>query len=176
MRVVVAEATGQVLDSYDLAKVLKLDEKQLESAWIRGLGVDRDGRLLVTFPLLFRVAIISPDKTFKLIGSRGSSPGKFNIIGKMVSDERGYYYLTDTLRCVVMVFDPEFKFLGEFGYRGDEPGNLIAPLDIAVGNDKVFVAQAGNRGVSVFKVTLPEPPPPPPTSAPATPPPTAAPR
>jgi hypothetical protein len=174
MNVVVADTTGKVLAHHDLKKLLQLDEQQVQSSWVRGMSVDRDGRLLVTLPLLFKVAIISPDRTFKLFGSRGSTPGRFNIIGKMVSDERGFYYLTDTLRCVVMVFDPDLKFLGEFGYRGDEPSNLISPLDIAVGNGKVIVAQAGNRGVSVFKVTLP--PPPPPTSAPATPPPTAAPR
>ena len=183
MSVVVTDTTGQLLVHHDLRKLLQLDEKQLESAWMRGLGVDPVGRILVTLPLLFKVAILSPDKTFKLFGSRGSTPGRFNIIGKMVSDEKGFYYLTDTLRSVVMVFDPDLKFIGEFGYRGDEPSNLIAPLDIAAGNGKVFVAQAGNRGVSVFRVELPPPEPaappaapPPPTSAPATLPSTAAPR
>jgi hypothetical protein len=172
MNVVVADTTGKFLAHYDLRKLLQLDEQQLQSTWMRGLSVDREGRILATLPLLFRVAIVSPDRTFKLFGTRGSTPGRFNIIGKMVSDEKGYLYLTDTLRCVVMVFDPDLKFLGEFGYRGDAPENLIAPLEIAAGNGKVFVAQAGNRGVSVFQVELPEAP----TSAPANPPATAAPR
>lgn len=186
MNVVVADPSGKVLAQLDVKKLLKLEEKDLDSAVMRGLGVDPEGRILITMPLLFKVALISPDQSVRLFGTRGSVPGRFNIIGKMTADEKGYYYLTDALRSVVMVFDPDLEFLGEFGYRGDEPDNLIAPIDIAAGNGKVWVAQAGNRGVSVFKVELPPRPPPepaaapaapaPPTSAPATPPAKAAPR
>jgi hypothetical protein len=190
MVVVVADLEGNVLATHDLKKILKLSDKELDSATIRGMGVDRDGRILLTLPLLFRVSLVSPDQSVRSFGTRGSTPGRFNIIGKMTSDEKGYYFLTDTLRCVVMVFDPDLKFLGEFGYRGDDVDNLITPLDIAAGNGKVFVSQAGSRGVSVFRVKLPPPEPaappesvgtpaasaPPPTSAPATPPAKAAPR
>jgi hypothetical protein len=53
-----------------------------------------------------------------------------------------------------MVFDKEFRFIREFGYRGDKPGNLIRPNDLAMGNSgKLYVTQVRNRGVSVFSLT-----------------------
>jgi hypothetical protein len=54
---------------------------------------------------------------------------------------------------VVLVFDQELNFQLEFGYRGDQPSNLIVPDDLAVDSSgNVYVGQAANRGVSVFKV------------------------
>jgi hypothetical protein len=51
-----------------------------------------------------------------------------------------------------MVFDSStLRFLGEFGYRGDDPENLIAPSNVAVGNGRVYVSQS--RGaVKAFAV------------------------
>jgi hypothetical protein len=55
---------------------------------------------------------------------------------------------------VVMIFDRGFNFLGEFGYRGARPENLIVPDDVVVDKkDRVYVAQARRRGVSVFALT-----------------------
>jgi hypothetical protein len=60
----------------------------------------------------------------------------------------------ERLRSVVMIFDREFRFLKEFGYRGDKPGNLIRPSELALGNSgKLYVTQLRNRGVSVFSIT-----------------------
>jgi hypothetical protein len=62
--------------------------------------------------------------------------------------------VVERLRSVVMVYDREFRFLQEFGYRGSKPGNLIRPNEVAVGNSgKLYVTQVMNRGVSVFTVT-----------------------
>jgi len=65
----------------------------------------------------------------------------------------GYIYVSDRLRNVVLVFDRDLMFQTEFGYRGDQPSNLIVPDDLAVDSSgNVYVGQAANRGVSVFKV------------------------
>jgi hypothetical protein len=66
------------------------------------------------------------------------------------TDDQGNLFVLDRLRSVVMVFDPDLTFQLEFGYRGEGPSNLIAPYDLAVGNGKVFVSQARDRGVKVF--------------------------
>ena len=72
----------------------------------------------------------------------------------MAADERGSIFVADTLRCVVMIFDRELRFLKEFGYRGLEPGSLIAPMELAAdGNGRVYVSQSANRGVSVYRLT-----------------------
>jgi len=162
--VLVTDVAGAFKASYrvpDLVKGSPLEtarggdkggEKKSPNYFIGAFSVDDGGNLLFTMPTLFFACIVSPTGEVKVFGTRGSAPGKFNIVGKMVADESGNYFLTDKLRSVVMVFDKDLRFVGEFGYRGDNPENLVAPFDIAVGNGKVFVAQAGNRGVSVFKV------------------------
>ncbi len=162
--VVVTDVTGAYRRSYRVPDLLKGHlpdvsragekgrEKEPPNLFIGAFSVDDGGNLLFTMPTLFFACVVSPNGEVRMFGARGSAPGKFNIAGKMVADESGNYFLTDKLRSVVMVFDKDLKFVGEFGYRGDNPENLVAPFDIAVGNGKVFVAQAGNRGVSVFKV------------------------
>jgi hypothetical protein len=53
-----------------------------------------------------------------------------------------------------MIFDKEFRFQSEFGFRGLRPGNLIVPRDLETdGNNRVFVTQKRKRGVSVYSLT-----------------------
>ena len=59
--------------------------------------------------------------------------------------------VVDKLRCVVMVFDADFNFLTEFGYRGTRPENLIVPDDVVVDRKgRLYVTQGRMRGISVF--------------------------
>jgi hypothetical protein len=86
-------------------------------------------------------------------GRSGSGRGKFGVAAGIATDEMGYVYVADRLRCVVMVFDRDLQFQTEFGYRGDQPSNLTAPDGLAIDSSgNVYVGQAANRGVSVFRV------------------------
>jgi hypothetical protein len=155
MRVLVTDKAGVFEKTYDIGKLLNLDDKQRSETGMVGFSLDKDGNILFTVPTLFTAYIVSPDMKLKSFGVRGSAPGKFNVVSGIVSDDRGYYYIADTLRCVVMVFDKDFKFQTEFGYRGLDPGNLIAPSDLAVDNSgKVYVTQGRRRGVSVYRVSM----------------------
>jgi hypothetical protein len=129
---------------------------------MNGLWVDGQGNYYFTMPLSFTAFVMSPERALRQFGSRGSSPGRFNIAGSIVTDERGWIFVLDRLRSVVMVFDPALQFVFEFGYRGDGPSNLIAPFDLAVGNGKIFVSQARSRGVKIFQYDFSKPAPPPP--------------
>lgn len=154
MKVLVTDQHGAYKTDYDLGVLLKLDEKKIRDSGIAGFTVDRDGDLLFTIPVHFQVYIVSPDRSVRGFGISGSSPGKFNIIAGIIADDRGNLYVTDTLRCVVGVFaKKDFTFKGEFGYRGFDPGNLIAPRELAFLDDKIYVTQSRNRGVSVFRIT-----------------------
>jgi outer membrane protein assembly factor BamB len=95
---------------------------------------------------------MTPDKKMRMFGTRGSSPGKFNIVSGITADDQGNIFVTDTLRCVVIAFDKDFNFKTEFGYRGLDPGNLIAPMELVVNNDRVYVSQSRSRGVSVYRI------------------------
>jgi hypothetical protein len=155
LRVAVLDLTGAFQRWYSLGDILGLDPKARREAAFGGFDVDGDGSLLFTIPTMFTAFVVSPKgQIARTFGVRGSSPGRFNIVGKLVRDDTGHSYVLDRLRSVVMVFDADLSFLGEFGYRGDDPENLVAPYDLVVGNGKVFVSQARNRGVSVFQVSI----------------------
>lgn len=155
MKVVVTDMNGAYLDGYDLAALLRFDEKKRADTGIVGFSVDKEGNIFFTIPVQFQAYKVTPDRRIVSFGQKGSAPGKFNIVGGITSDDRGYLYLTDTLRCVVMVFDKDFKFLKEFGYRGYGPGNLIAPMELTVDNrGRIYVSQSARRGVSVFQVKI----------------------
>jgi hypothetical protein len=151
MNVVVVDRSGAAVASYELAKIIGLGPRDAAEAMMRGFNVDGDGNLLFTVASVFSAYVVSPAGKVRAFGSKGSSPGKFNIVSGIAADEEGRLFLTDSLRSVVMVFDKDFRFLGEFGYRGPDPDNLISPFDVAVGNGRVYVSQS--RGaVKAFAV------------------------
>ena len=156
MKVVITDINGVFQSSYDLAALIKFDESKVRAnTGIFGLTVDNNGRILFTIPSLFSVFVVSPDGAVTSFGKRGSSPGKFNIVSGIAEDDKGNIYVTDKLKCAVIVFDRDFNFKTEFGYRGFDNDNLIVPNDLAVDKSgKVYVSQLRNRGVSVFAVNL----------------------
>ena len=150
MRVVVADEQGAVEKTHDLASAIRAVEPQARLG-MNGFWVDAQGTMYATLPYSFTTFVLTPGQPPRQFGTRGSSPGKFNIVGAITTDEKGTIFVLDRLRSVVMVFTPELKFVLEFGYRGDGPENLTAPFDIAVGNGKIFVSQARSRGVKAFE-------------------------
>ena len=158
MRIVVTDNAGLFLKGYDIASLLRdqgMKDKDTDSEKMDmfGFSVDRDGNLLCTIPGLSSALRITPDGKATVFGRRGSGPGKFGVVSGIVSDDRGYYFVSDRLRCVVLVFDNDLKFHGEFGYRGVGKANLVAPNDLAVDREgRLYIAQAARRGVSVFRI------------------------
>jgi DNA-binding beta-propeller fold protein YncE len=170
--VVVVSDDGYFQDAYDLNIVLrpllKRDDRdgvkrqlsnadwrkqQLENIALNGFTVDRQGNMLFTVPVLFSAFRLSPDGRLDEFGRPGSGKGKFGVASGIVTDDEGYVYVADRLRCVVLVFDPDFRFQAEFGYRGHRSSNLIVPDDLAIDSSgNVYVGQAANRGVSVFRI------------------------
>jgi len=150
MVVIVDLALGSA-SPVDLAAILDKDEKTRE-ATIDGMTVDGHGNLVVTMAAAFKVFVIEPDGTARSFGRPGSAPGKFGVVKDVVVDETGHFYVSDRLKHCILVFDQDFNFLGEFGYRGDRPGNLVAPGSMVFADGKLYVSQMGRRGVAVFQV------------------------
>lgn len=154
MQVVVTDLAGRFIKGFDLGTLLGFSEKERGDAGLGGLFVDRDGTLLFTLPAIARVFRLAPDGDVKSFGRRGSAPGKFGVVAGITVDRSGNYLVADILRCVVSVFDKNFNFVKEFGFRGFKAGNLIGPNDIYVDkDDKVYVSQLRKRGVSVYQIS-----------------------
>ncbi len=135
---------------------MKLEEslESLSQASMGGFSVGADGTLYYTLPTMFKAYRMTMDGDFDEFGTPGGAPGKFGVVAGIEADDEGNIYVADRLRCVVLIFDREFNFLSEFGYRGPGPDNLAVPDDIVVDeqNGKLYVSQAANLGVSVFKL------------------------
>ncbi len=118
-----------------------------------GFSVDKDGNMLFTTPTLFSASVLSPDGKITSFGTAGSIPGKFENVSAILRDNRGNILVADKLKSVVNIFDKNFNFLMEFGGRGDAPGSIVIPWSMALDSDnKLFITQASNRGVSVFRL------------------------
>jgi len=153
LNVVIVNQEGHFKKGYDLFTLLELEEKDRGNVEMIGFSVDREGNILFTVPTLFKACILSPDGKLSWFGRPGSAPGRFNIVGGIVRDGKGNYLVVDKLKCAVMVFDQNFKFITQFSERGYKPGYLIAPDDIAIDKgDRIYVTQAARKGVSVFRL------------------------
>ena len=162
LRLVVLSRNGSFQKGYALQKLIealipardKAAQKATRDLEVSGFSVDGKGRVYFTVPSIFSAFRLSPTGNLESFGKAGSGRGKFGVVSGIGTDERGNIYVADRLRCVVMAFNGNFHFLREFGYRGSRPANLIVPDDVAVDgqNGRLYVAQAANQGVSVFRL------------------------
>jgi DNA-binding beta-propeller fold protein YncE len=150
MQVVAIDTDGRTLADYDLAEALELKGRQDQG--LSGFTVDGEGNMLFTVPPVFRAFLVTPEGRVTPFGKAGSAPGNFGVAVGVARDQDGRFYVVDALKCAVIVFDRELRFLGEFGYRGRQPGQLIGPSSIVVGPRQVFVSQGADRGVAVYRI------------------------
>lgn len=149
----VTDSNGFFLSGYDLGAMLEIDPQKRITTQIGGFSVDRGGNIYFTVPVIFSAYRLSTDGKLDFFGKPGSAPGRFNIVGGIVADDRGYIYVADRLKSAVLIFDKNFKFLHEFGYRGRKSYNLIAPNDLDLDTQgRLYVSQLASIGVSVFNV------------------------
>jgi len=157
MKIIVTDGNGMFQNGYDLYTILEIQEKKKIGTEIGGFNIDGDGNMLFTVPVLFSAYTLSLDGKVQGFGTPGSAPGRFGVVGGIASDKEGNIYVADRLRSVVLVFDKQFKFQKEFGYRGEMPDNLISPTNLVLDvEDKLYVSQFKSRGVSVFQITYAE--------------------
>ena len=156
LMVVTADTEGRFLRSYDLFRLLEIEEKDRASTELGGFSVDDDGNMLMTVPVLFRAFIVAPNETVEIFGKPGGGPGKFNITGGIARDRKGNVLVVDRLKGGVLVFNRQLNYVTQFSTRGYRPGELIFPDDLVVDDrNNVFITQAGRRGISVFRLAYP---------------------
>ena len=153
LMLVVTDTEGVFLNAYDLLALIGLEEKKRDQVEVVGFSIDAHGNVLFSLPVLFKVFKLFPDGTITSFGEPGGAPGKFNLAGGVVADDRDNYFVADWLKSVVQVFDKDFTFQTQFGYRGTSQDNLVAPKYLALDSQgRLYVSQVNNRGISVFKI------------------------
>lgn len=151
-KIVVTDSSGVFIDGYDVGALLVKDDKPDSRNEMIGFNVDRDGNMLFTVPTLFAAFRMSRDHKVESFGSPGNLAGKFNVVAGIASDDKGYIYVADILKSVIMVYDRDFNFQMMFGYRSKERGSIDSPAQVEIMNDKLFVNQSRNKGVGVFRI------------------------
>jgi hypothetical protein len=155
-RLLVAETDteGAVVRMHDIAEMMSVHSNEDQSIQISGFNLDPDGNMLLTIPTFFQAFVIAADGTIRGFGHGGSVPGTFGVVAGIAADGLGRTYVSDRLRSVVIVFDADYNFIMEFGYRGRKPENLISPDELVIDKSgNLYVTQRRDRGVAVFNVT-----------------------
>ncbi|ABS26042.1 NHL repeat-containing protein [Anaeromyxobacter sp. Fw109-5] len=146
-RLAVTSLEGEFIAVRDLTLKFGDEEDKLEKEDLDrgGFWIDEKENVYFSFPLIFHVAVLGPDGKQRGFGQKGSTVGKFNVIGNLAADEDGYVYVADVLKSTVMVFNSEFRYVGQVA-------GIHRPAGILYGGGKLFVAQGRGAGVAVFEV------------------------
>lgn len=121
-----------------------------------GLGVDRDGNVLVADTHYFRVLFYTPEGKLleeKTIGgTAGHGPGEFNFVTDVVQDSQGNYFISEYGELDrIQKFSAAGEYLSQWGSHGIEPGQFARPQSLAIDeHDHVWIADACNHRIQVF--------------------------
>lgn len=121
-----------------------------------GLYIDTEGNLWVTDVSLHIVQKLSPNGevllTLGVAGYPGDDASHFNQPTDVYVATNGRVFVSDGYgNARVVVFDADGTYLFEWGSAGSDPGQFDTPHSIVGdGNDRIYVADRGNRRVQVF--------------------------
>ena len=117
------------------------------------IAVSRDGTILITDSLNFRIQIFSGQGHFQsTFGSVGDSPGYFARPRGVATDSEGNIYVVDALFDNIQIFDKRGRLLLAFGSSGKEYGQFWLPAGIYIDeNDKIYVADWYNKRIQIFQ-------------------------
>lgn len=111
-----------------------------------------DGVLYVTDSMNFRVqAFDRQQNVIGTFGHLGDGSGDFTKPKGIALDSDGHVYVVEGLNDVVQIFDQAGRLLLEFGGSGVSDGQFWLPTGIAIVDDTVYVVDAANHRVQMFK-------------------------
>jgi DNA-binding beta-propeller fold protein YncE len=113
-----------------------------------GITVDSAGKIYVADALNHRLIKFNADGNFEKQWS-GPTPGFYGPRDVAIGPNKQLYVL-DQGRSRVVRLDPESENFAEWGQKGTSEGEFNDPTGLAVGDDRVFVTDAGNNRIQVF--------------------------
>jgi len=115
--------------------------------------VTKDGMILVSDSLNFRVQMFSPEGIFlRMFGSEGDQAGYFTRPRGVASDSNGNIYVVDALFDNIQIFDNLGRLLMAFGSHGKGYGEFWLPTGIFIDqNDTIYVSDSYNKRIQIFE-------------------------
>jgi DNA-binding beta-propeller fold protein YncE len=113
-----------------------------------GITVDSAGKIYVADALNHRLIKFNADGNFEKQWS-GPTPGFYGPRDVAVGPNKQLYVL-DQGRSRIVKLDPESENFAEWGQKGTGEGEFNDPTGLAVGDDRVFITDAGNNRIQVF--------------------------
>jgi ABC-type multidrug transport system ATPase subunit len=115
----------------------------------------KDGRLVVCDTHYFRIVWFDPEgKVLRMVGKRGTGHAEFDFPVGITKDAAENLYVCEYGgHDRVQVFSREGKWLRQIGSAGTGPGQFQRPSGMAWNAGKLYVADAVNHRVLVFKDT-----------------------
>jgi len=122
-----------------------------------GLGVARDGKLIVCDSHYHCVRIYEPDGTEikKFGGEVGNGPGQFGYVSDAVQDDDGFFYVSEWgVNERITKLDADGKVITSWGQSGTAEGEFNRIRALALGPDGlIYVADSCNHRIQVFRKT-----------------------
>ena len=119
-----------------------------------GLGIDRDGHLLVADSHYHCVRVYTHEgiELKKVGGEAGREPGRFGYISDCVQDAAGFYYVSEFgQNDRITKLDPDGKFVSCFGESGQGPKQFARIRALAFGPDGLlYCVDACNHRIQVL--------------------------
>ncbi len=163
---------AMVIDSQDLIYIVDMTgriqvfdtEGKFQRSWNTpsiangkptGLGLDRDGNIMVADTHYYRILFYSPTGTLQedktIGGTNGQAPGEFGFVTDAVQDSLGRFWVSEYGEFDrVQLFDSNRNFLVQFGKHGSGPLEFNRPQSIAIDeNNRLWIADACNHRIQV---------------------------
>ncbi len=120
-----------------------------------GLRVDKQGSVWVTDNALHIARRYSREGTITMTlgqdGKAGTGATGLRSPDDLVFDSKGSIYVADAGNKRIAKFDPEGRYVAEWGGGGKDPGKFATAHGLAIdAKDRIYVADRGNNRVQVF--------------------------
>lgn len=94
----------------------------------------------------------SPVQVFAVGRENGAAHETFGIVAGVAFDASDNLYVLDRQSVRVLVYDRTGRFIRQIGRQGEGPGELMAPVQLAIAGDgTVVVNDMGRPGFSLFR-------------------------
>ena len=81
-------------------------------------------------------------------GTAGHRPGEFAFVTDAVSDRQGCLYIGEyNASDRIQKFDPQGRFLTQFGGNGNQPGKFVRPQSLVIHEDVLWVCDSCNHRI-----------------------------